>query len=71
MVDGFDSGFEGTRRRQARQALAMTHLERLRWLEAKREELLRLLGRARVAARGSRTVTEDGTGGGAAGQPSG
>jgi hypothetical protein len=46
MAEGFDDGFEGTRRRQAQQARGMTHVERLRWLEAKRRELLRLLGLA-------------------------
>lgn len=47
MAEEFDDGFEGTRRRQAKLGLRMTHLQRLRWLEEKRNELLRLLGRAR------------------------
>ena len=45
--DGFDRGWEGHRRRQARIGLALTPLERLRWLEQTMEEMQRLLGRAR------------------------
>lgn len=44
---GFDRGFEGHRRRQARLGLRLTPAERLRWLEQTMEELRRLVGRAR------------------------
>ena len=46
-ADGFDRGFEGHRRRQARLGLKLTPAERLRWLEETMEELRGLLGRAR------------------------
>jgi hypothetical protein len=45
----FDSGWEGHRRRQARPGLALTPLQRLRWLEPTMDELRRVLGRARAA----------------------
>ncbi len=44
---GFDAGFEGHRRRQARLGLKLTPAERLRWLEQTMEELRAWLGRAR------------------------
>ena len=44
---GFDRGFEGNRRRQARLGLQLSPAERLRWLEETMDELRRLLGRAR------------------------
>ena len=44
---GWDRGFDGHRRRQARLGLRLTHAERLRWLEQTMEELRRLVGRAR------------------------
>jgi hypothetical protein len=49
--DGFDHGWDGHRRRQARIGLALTPLQRLRWLEQTMEEMRRLLGRARAARR--------------------
>lgn len=47
-VDGFDRGWAGHRRRQARIGLALTPLQRLRWLEETMEEMRRLLGRSRA-----------------------
>ena len=47
-VDGFDRGWDGHRRRQARIGLRLTPLQRLRWLEQTMDEMQRLLGRARV-----------------------
>ena len=44
---GFDRGFHGHRRRQARLGLQLSPAERLRWLEETMDELRRLLGRAR------------------------
>ena len=44
---GFDRGWEGHRRRQARLGLALTPAERLRWLEETMEEMRRIVGRAR------------------------
>jgi predicted oxidoreductase len=44
---GFDRGFDGHARRQARIGLHMTPAERLRWLERTMEELRPLVGRAR------------------------
>jgi len=44
---GFDRGFEGHRRRQARLGLSLSPAERLRWLEETMEDMRRLLGRAR------------------------
>ena len=49
---GFDRGFEGHRRRQARLGLQLSPAERLRWLEETMDELRRLLGRARRARLG-------------------
>ncbi len=46
-VGGFDAGFEGHRRRQARLGLTLTPVERLRWLEQTMEELRAWVGRAR------------------------
>jgi hypothetical protein len=43
----FDGTFEGTRLRQIRLGLAMTHTERLRWLETTMAELRELQGKAR------------------------
>lgn len=45
----FDVGFEGVRRRQLRQGLALSYAERLAWLERKNAELKALLGKARTA----------------------
>ena len=47
-MDGFDRGWDGHRRRQARIGLALTPVQRLRWLEQTMEEMQRLLGRART-----------------------
>jgi hypothetical protein len=44
---GFDRGFDGHARRQARMGLRLTPAERLRWLERTMEELRRLVGRAK------------------------
>lgn len=44
---GFDAGFEGHARRQARIGLDLSPAERLRWLEETMHQLRRLLGRAR------------------------
>lgn len=49
--DGFDRGFDGHARRQARLGLPLTPAERLRWLEQTMEELRRLVGRAREGRR--------------------
>jgi len=43
---GFDRGYEGHARRQARLGLALTPAERLRWLEETMDALRRLQGRA-------------------------
>lgn len=45
-LDGFDGTFEGTRRRQELAGLDLTPAERLRWLEERMTELLRLKGTA-------------------------
>lgn len=50
-VDGFDRGWDGHRRRQARIGLGLTPLQRLRWLEQTMDEMRRLLGRARAVQR--------------------
>jgi hypothetical protein len=42
----FDGTFEGTRRRQDLAGLELTYAERLRWLEERMTELLKLKGRA-------------------------
>jgi hypothetical protein len=42
----FDGTFEGTRRRQDLAGLELTYTERLRWLEERMTELLKLKGRA-------------------------
>lgn len=47
----FDVGFDGNRRRQAIAGRALTHAQRLQWLEDTVAEMRRLLGRARGAAR--------------------
>ena len=47
----FDAGFDGHRRRQASAGRALTHAQRLQWLEDTVAEMRRLLGRARGAAR--------------------
>lgn len=44
---GFDAGFEGHARRQARIGLDLSPAERLRWLEETMDQLRGLLGRAR------------------------
>ena len=44
---GFDVGYEGHLRRQARLGLEMTPAQRLRWLEMKLAEMRALLGKAR------------------------
>ena len=44
---GFDRGYEGTRRRQARLGRSLTPLERLRWLSETVAEMRRVQGRAR------------------------
>ena len=46
--DGFDRGWDGHRRRQARIGLGLTPLQRLRWLEETVDEMRRILGRARA-----------------------
>jgi hypothetical protein len=46
--DGFDRGWVGHRRRQARIGLGLTPSQRLRWLEQTMDEMRRLLGRARA-----------------------
>jgi len=48
---GFDRGWDGHARRQARRGLAMTPAERLRWLEETMEAMRRLQGRAIGAPR--------------------
>jgi len=48
---GFDRGWSGHARRQARRGLAMTPAERLRWLEETMAEMRRLQGRAIGAPR--------------------
>ena len=45
--DGFDRGWEGHRRRQARLGLQLTPPQRLLWLEQTMAEMRLLLGRAR------------------------
>jgi hypothetical protein len=47
---GFDAGYDGHQRRQARLGLSLTPSERLQWLERKRAEMVALLGRASAAA---------------------
>jgi hypothetical protein len=42
----FDGSFEGTRRRQMIEGLRLDHAARLRWLEERLSELLRLKGKA-------------------------
>jgi hypothetical protein len=48
---GFDRGYDGHQRRQARLGLALTPAARLAWLERRTAEIQRLLGRARAAGR--------------------
>jgi len=48
---GFDRGWDGHARRQARRGLAMTPAERLRWLEETMEAMRRIQGRAIGAPR--------------------
>lgn len=45
----FDGTFEATRRRQDLAGLDLTYTERLRWLEGRMTELLRLKGKAASA----------------------
>jgi len=42
----FDGSFEGTRRRQIVEGLRLDHAARLRWLDERLTELLRLKGKA-------------------------
>ncbi len=49
--DGWDAGFDGHQRRQARLGLSMTPAERLAWLECKLAEMRELLGKAQTAER--------------------
>ena len=42
----FDGTFEGTRRRQELAGLELTYTQRLRWLEERMTELLKLKGNA-------------------------
>ena len=44
--DDFDGSFEGTRLRQILAGLELNHTERLRWLEERMSELMRLRGKA-------------------------
>jgi hypothetical protein len=50
---GFDGSFEGTRRRQILSGLDLTPVERLRWLEGRMTELLKLKGEAAAAQNGT------------------
>ena len=50
---GFDRGYDGHERRQARLGLALTPAARLAWLERRTAEIRRLLGRARRRQRGT------------------
>ena len=50
-VGAFDVGFDGHRRRQATAGRALTHAQRLQWLDDTVAEMRRFLGRARGAAR--------------------
>jgi hypothetical protein len=56
---GFDIGYEGHLRRQARLGLEMTPAERLHWLEMKLAEMRGLLGKARPAPAAANAVRED------------
>lgn len=47
----FDVGYAGHQRRQDRLGLELTPAERLAWLERKKVEMLKLLGKARKAPR--------------------
>jgi hypothetical protein len=47
----FDGSFEGTQRRQILAGLALNPGERLRWLERRMTELLRLKGKAALQDR--------------------
>jgi len=49
--DGWDTGYDGHQRRQARLGLSMTPAERLAWLERKLAEMRGLLGKATAAER--------------------
>lgn len=42
----FDGTFDATRRRQTRAGLELDHAARLRWLEERMTELIRLQGKA-------------------------
>jgi len=50
----FDGTFEGTRRRQDLAGLELTPAERLRWLEKRMTELLKLKGKAVPSDRSAR-----------------
>jgi hypothetical protein len=55
---GFDIGYDGHQRRQARLGLAMTAAERLAWLERKLTEMRGLLGKARPGRAKAATACE-------------
>ena len=52
-AQGFDRGWAGHQRRQARIGLQLTHAQRLRWLEETMHELRGIVGRARYGAGGA------------------
>ncbi len=47
----FDRGYAGHQRRQLRLGFEMSPVERLAWLERKKIEVRKLLGKARVASK--------------------
>jgi hypothetical protein len=53
----FDGTFEGARHRQSLAGLQLDHVGRLRWLESRMSELLRLAGKA---AEPIRSASSDG-----------
>ena len=54
----FDGTFEGTRRRQELAGLELTYAERLRWLEERMTELLKLKGKAASSNEGKYSKTD-------------
>jgi len=52
--DEFDGTFDATRRRQAQAGMALDHAARLRWLEERMTELIRLQGKANPSASNER-----------------
>ncbi len=54
----FDGTFDGTRRRQDLGGLELTHAERLRWLEERMSELLKLKGNAASSDRAAPSETD-------------